>query len=137
MSNGWNGFTEEWLKKHNENQGKSNQHKHRQADPVIQKPEAGNEESQNRKVVPGNRKRKQKKNAGDNPAIERSVFCAFRFSDNRIHDLDGVFSSVCDCLVHAGLLPDDSIKHIQRQATGTSKTLEPGCEIVIIEYLED
>ena len=48
-------------------------------------------------------------------------------------DLDGKVSTILDCLVDERIIPDDSVKILNRTITTFEKTKTAGIDIVIIE----
>jgi hypothetical protein len=47
-------------------------------------------------------------NEGDHRRIPRTVKLTFHISDRRHRDVDGMTSTIMDCLVRAGAIPDDN-----------------------------
>lgn len=47
-------------------------------------------------------------NEGHNRRIPRTVKLTFYISDRRHRDVDGMISTIMDCLVRAGAIPDDN-----------------------------
>ena len=53
--------------------------------------------------------------AGDRPD-QFSISVVLRISDNRKRDLDGALTTLLDCLVKAGAIPDDSRQHVVEES---------------------
>lgn len=81
---------------------------------------------------------RSKGNAGaikrDNNKTERQLFINFRFPNYKRRDLDGAQVSLVDQMVHAGIIPDDSISEVQRVFVGFTISEDIGVDIIIIEY---
>jgi hypothetical protein len=66
--------------------------------------------------------------------VPRTVRCTFHISDRRLRDLDGMTTTVLDCLVRAGAIPDDNRFEVGRlEAQGAD--CAPGMERVEVEIL--
>jgi Holliday junction resolvase RusA-like endonuclease len=66
--------------------------------------------------------------------IPRTVRLAFHVSDRRLRDIDGMTSTVLDCLVRAGAIPDDNRFEVGR-IEAVALDCEPGQERVEIEIV--
>ena len=64
--------------------------------------------------------------------IPRTVKLTFHVSDRRHRDVDGMTSTIMDCLVRAGALPDDNRFEVGR-IEAVALDCEPGQERVEIE----
>lgn len=64
--------------------------------------------------------------------IPRTVKLAFHVSDRRHRDVDGMTSTIMDCLVRAGALPDDNRFEVGR-IEAVALDCEPGQERVEVE----
>ena len=71
---------------------------------------------------------------GTAPAVERTILINFKIPNFKTRDIDGMLVSLLDQLVHAGIIPDDSVLHIQREFVGFTISEVPGVEIILIEY---
>jgi Holliday junction resolvase RusA-like endonuclease len=54
------------------------------------------------------RKESQATNGRDHRKLPRTVSLTFHVSDRRHRDVDGMTSTIMDCLVRAGAIPDDN-----------------------------
>ena len=70
----------------------------------------------------------------DNLADRKTILCKFRISDNRVRDLDGMLSTIMDCLTKSGKIEDDSTKYIGSIHV-TFENVEKGDEGVAISVL--
>jgi len=60
----------------------------------------------------GNKKGSKRKGKKDNSASRSILFIVFKVSGYRRRDIDGMVSTVLDCLVHSGILSDDNLEII-------------------------
>lgn len=73
----------------------------------------------------------------DHIKSQTTVLLNFRLTDNRTHDLDGMGSTLLDCLRHAGIITDDSTRFVQRIICRFEMSKTPGVDIVIIDFNEE
>lgn len=73
--------------------------------PELQKCKAGNPGQQGWAIPDTNRPKNKKENGSDYPSFAVSI--CFLMADRRVRDLTGMAETVMDCLVDAGVLPDD------------------------------
>lgn len=97
---------------------------------IIQEP-AANRKRGKGKVHPKGRARKVGR---DGVEVERFIIANFKYPNYKRRDVDGSNVTILDQLVHAGIIPDDSVSHVQREFAGFTISEVPGVEIIIIEY---
>lgn len=62
------------------------------------------------------RSKGEKKDAGNNRKfLGATVEAVFYISDKRNRDLDGMMTTILDCLVNSGALPDDNWRDVRRE----------------------
>lgn len=88
--------------------------------------------SQNAKQNHSNHKARIQKN---NDSDGRTVQVVFYVSDRRRRDLDNMIGTCMDCLVQAGILPDDNIFEV-RSIWASWERCEKGQEGVSVKILE-
>lgn len=116
----WDGFDSRWLKeqqlKRKQSRGRSPRvpgaRAHLQRDALrapaeLQEPQADKPEDGDAVRGEG----REGTDAGDHRRTPAAVFVLLGLPNRRRRDLDGALATVMDCLVKAGLLTDDSIKH--------------------------
>jgi hypothetical protein len=73
-------------------------------------------------------------NEGDHRRIPRTVRLTFHVSDRRHRDVDGMTTTIMDCLVKAGAIPDDNRFEVGR-LEAEAVDCQPGQERVEVEIV--
>lgn len=91
-----------------------------------------NFQNKKRKMVLANKRPKEKDHESDNRKI---IALVFRISDNRRRDLDGMASTVLDCLTRSGKIKDDARQYIPGHIV-RYEIVEPGKEGVDVYIIK-
>ena len=88
------------------------------------------EKPKNRETVHSNGSKKKSDNAGDKTPA--TIWINIR-GTRRQGDADGKLATILDCATAEGIIPDDSVKFLDRVFTTFEKSREPGIDIIIVE----
>ena len=101
--------------------------------PKLQELQTSNTRQQNRKNADTDRAKRKKKNAGNHPKFKVSVY--FKLPDYRVRDCSGMLETIMDCLVDAGVIPDDRWRIVPEQHVyaGLAEDGHVGAKVIVEE----